>query len=215
MDPNEKLREKIAEMSIDALYRSMQTAMDNILSEEESSLADARLLAELLNELNQRQRGARTRIGEYFRQRAIREAGRRPLVRGREPQRSDDLIDTVFADRYASRVGLRYSDIETLAPALERDSKAAFLAKQKDRLAAQLAANPKLTAKQKDLLAAAALGECTVYSDYKYGPSYRGPNHTRLDGRSVKGLIERKILMTSSTGDIGHSSMIVVAPVAE
>lgn len=198
---NEHVTKPIAQMTAYELMIAVQ-AMAESVSKDAAEDSKARYLARLVIEQESRQRGAKIRIAEFFRQLKLhRESYSQRNVSPR------DSIETVHADTFATRVDLRYSDIERLAPWVERDTKTPFWAEQANRLKAVLAANPSLTDKQKATLTHIATDGGRVSHSSKHGVSFGS-----LDGRTVNALKKRGMIThwVLSSG-FSSSYMLIIA----
>lgn len=198
----------LADVSTAQLDYAIKQAADGIvLGETQDPQAGVRL-AELVREQHRRQAGAKRRIGEFLRQKALTE--------GRKGQyRDEDLIDVHHTDPWAYPAGLRYSDIEAVVPVLERDSQAEFFAIQQRRLRDLLATKPKLNDAQRGLLEAIASAPGMSYSAGLVDAYYNAPGSGRVDGRALAGLVRRKLVDGKSGGSGRHSGILMIAKVDE
>jgi hypothetical protein len=178
--------------------------MAELVAENPEDSSNAKRLADLVCEQVKRERVARVRIGEYFRQRAIQDAQMTERERAASDTSYRNVIDRVNSDQWSKPIALLYSSIETLAPWIEQDTKTAFLAKQQERLEAVLKANPSLTERQVETLRKVATCEKRVYR------SMGGSHYGSLDGRVVNGLMKRGLIETHAWGRDFHQSAILI-----
>lgn len=194
----------VDELSSHELYKAIELTAD-VLAQDEELPAKVKYFVAIVREQVKREKRSRVRIGEFFRQRAIRDQQRTARQQEYDAQRPGrDIIERIHADRWARRISLLFSDIEALAPWSEKDTRDAFLTEQARRLEIVLAANPKLNEKQVAILTKISKGESMVYSE----------GRTEFDGRILGGLERKGLIGRHSWGEgyLGSTILIIADP---
>jgi hypothetical protein len=162
--------------------------------------------------VEQEESTAYRRLQEFLRQHQVAKAQYLNRKRDFSPGAQDDQIHVLHHDKYVGAVSLRYSDLEEVVGISQRDTKAEYYGLQRQRLAKVLAANPRLTDKQKLALEMVAEGKVTyMYGVRDHRRSFNGLDQSGVSAQTITGLETRGILTTMS--DHSHSGHMSIARV--